>query len=137
MDFFLNLSKLKTMTYKELIEAMQILVQNIGNQETKTQKKLLKIHSKLKTYYEYYEEQLNDIRLENAMTEENGALILDEKGGYKYNKDGQRKMYKEIKDLLNKDFNYELIEVVNPIGLEEHLYLKSFITGVKFIEENE
>ena len=137
MDFFLNLSKLKTMTYKELIEAMQILVQNIGNQETKTQKKLLKIHSKLKSYYEDYEEQLNDIRLENAMTEENGALILDEKGGYKYNKDGQRKMYKEIKDLLNKDFRYDPIEVVNPIGLEEHLYLKSFITGVKFIEENE
>lgn len=125
------------MTYKQLIEAMQILVQNIGNQETKTQKKLLKIHTKLKDYYEDYEEQLNDIRLENAMTEENGALILDEKGGYKYNKDGQRKMYKEIKDLLNKDFNYDPIEVVNPIGLEEHLYLKSFITGVKFIEENE
>ena len=125
------------MTYKELIEAMQILVQNIGNQENKTQKKLLKIHGKLKEYYEEYEEKLNDIRLENAMTEENGALILDEKQGYKYNKDGQRKMYKEIKDLLNKEFNYNPIEVVNPIGLDEHVYLKSFITGVKFQEDNE
>ena len=89
------------MTYKDLIETMQQLVHNIGNQETKTQKKLLSIHSKLKKYYENYEELLNDIRLENAMTEDNGALILDEKGGYKYNKDGQRKMYKEIKDLLS------------------------------------
>jgi hypothetical protein len=125
------------MTYKELIEAMQILVQNIGNQENKTQKKLLKIHGKLKDYNEQNEEKLNDIRLENAMTEENGALILDEKQGYKYNKDGQRKMYKEIKDLLNKEFNYNPIEVVNPIGLDEHVYLKSFITGVKFQEDNE
>lgn len=125
------------MTYKELIEAMQILVQNIGNQETKTQKKLLKIHGKLKEYYEEYEEKLNDIRLENAMTEDNGALILDEKGGYKYNKDGQRKMYKDIKDLLSSDFDYQKIEVVNPNGLEEHIYLKSFITGVKFPEDNE
>ena len=125
------------MTYKELIEAMQILVQNIGNQETKVQKKLLKIHTKLKEHYEQYEEQLNDIRLENAMTEENGALILDEKGGYKFNKDGQRKMYKEIKELLNKDFDFDAIEVVNPSGLEEHIYLKHFIKGVKFIEENE
>jgi hydroxymethylpyrimidine pyrophosphatase-like HAD family hydrolase len=125
------------MTYKELIEAMQILVQNIGNQETKTQKKLLKIHGKLKEYYEEYEEKLNDIRLENAMTEENGALILDEKQGYKYNKEGQRKMYKEIKDLLNKEFEYDFIEVVNPSGLEEHIYLKNFIVGVKFTQGEE
>jgi hydroxymethylpyrimidine pyrophosphatase-like HAD family hydrolase len=125
------------MTYKELIEAMQILVQNIGNQETKVQKKLLKIHTKLKSYYEEYEEQLNDIRLENAMTEENGALILDEKGGYKYNKDGQRKMYKEIKELLSKDFDYQKIEVVNDKGLEEHIYLKDFVNGVKFTQSEE
>jgi hydroxymethylpyrimidine pyrophosphatase-like HAD family hydrolase len=125
------------MTYKELIEAMQILVQNIGNQETKTQKKLLKIHGKLKEYYENYEELLNDIRLENAMTEDNGALILDEKGGYKYNKDGQRKMYKEIKDLLNKEFDFDAIEVVNPSGLEEHIYLEKFVSGVKFVKGEE
>jgi hydroxymethylpyrimidine pyrophosphatase-like HAD family hydrolase len=125
------------MTYKDLIETMQQLVHNIGNQETKTQKKLLKIHGKLKEYYENYEELLNDIRLENAMTEENGALILDEKGGYKYNKDGQRKMYKEIKDLLNKEFEYDFIEVVNPSGLEEHIYLKNFIVGVKFTQSEE
>jgi hydroxymethylpyrimidine pyrophosphatase-like HAD family hydrolase len=125
------------MTYKELIETMQQLVHNIGNQETKTQKKLLAIHGKLKKHYEVYEELLNDIRLENAMTEDNGALILDEKGGYKYNKDGQRKMYKEIKELLNKEFNYEQIEVINTKGLEEHVYLKHFTTGINFIEDNE
>jgi hydroxymethylpyrimidine pyrophosphatase-like HAD family hydrolase len=125
------------MTYKDLIETMQQLVHNIGNQETKTQKKLLKIHGKLKEYYENYEEFLNDIRLENAMTEENGALILDDKGGYKFTKDGQRKMYKEIKDLLNKEFNYDLIEVINTKGLEEHIYLKNFTTGINFIEDNE
>jgi hydroxymethylpyrimidine pyrophosphatase-like HAD family hydrolase len=125
------------MTYKDLIETMQQLVHNIGNQETKTQKKLLAIHGKLKKYYENYEELLNDIRLENAMTEDNGALILDEKGGYKYNKDGQRKMYKEIKDLLNKEFSHDPIEVINTKGLEEHIYLKDFVTGVKFAEDNE
>jgi len=125
------------MTYKDLIETMQQLVHNIGNQETKVQKKLLSIHGKLKKHYENYEELLNDIRLDNAMTEENGALILDEKGGYKYNKDGQRKMYKEIKDLLNKEFYYEAIEVINTKGLEEHVYLKHFVTGVNFVEDNE
>jgi len=125
------------MTYKELIECMQVLVQNIGNQETKTQKKLLKIHSKLKEYYEEYEEKLNDIRLENAMTEENGALILDEKQGYKYNKDGQRKMYKDVKELLSSDFEYQKIEIVNPNGLEEHIYLEKFVSGVKFTKSEE
>jgi hypothetical protein len=125
------------MTYKELIEAMQILVQNIGNQETKTQKKLLKIHGKLKEYYEEYEEKLNDIRLENAMTEESGALILDEKQGYKYNKEGQRNMYKEIKNLLSEEFDFNVIDVVNPSGLENHIYLEKFVNGVKFTESEE
>jgi hypothetical protein len=46
-------------------------------------------------------------------------------------------MYKEIKDLLNKEFNYDLIEVINTKGLEEHLYLKDFVTGVNFIIDNE
>jgi hydroxymethylpyrimidine pyrophosphatase-like HAD family hydrolase len=125
------------MTYKDLIETMQQLVQNIGNQETKTQKKLLAIHGKLKKYYENYEELLNDIRLDNAMTEENGALILDEKGGYKYNKDGQRKMYKEIKSLLSEGFDFNVIEVVNSSGLEEHIYLEKFVNGVKFTQSEE
>ena len=125
------------MTYKDLIETMQQLVHNIGNQETKVQKKLLAIHGKLKKYYENYEELLNDIRLENAMTEDNGALILDEKGGYKYNKDGQRKMYKEIKDLLSKEFDYQKIEIVNDKGLEEHIYLDKFVSGVKFVKSEE
>jgi hypothetical protein len=71
------------------------------------------------------------------MTKDNGALILDEKGGYKYNKDGQRKMYKEIKDLLSSDFEYQKIEIINDKGLEEHVYLKDFVTGVKFAEDNE
>lgn len=125
------------MTYKDLIETMQQLVHNIGNQETKVQKKLLAIHGKLKKYYDNYEELLNDIRLENAMTEENGALILDEKGVYKYNKDGQRKMYKEIKDLLAHEFDFKAIDVVNPSGLEEHIYLEKFVTGVKFTQGEE
>jgi hydroxymethylpyrimidine pyrophosphatase-like HAD family hydrolase len=116
---------------------MQHLVHNIGNQETKTQKKLLAIHSKLKKYYENYEELLNDIRLENAMTEDNGALILDEKGGYKYNKEGQRKLYKEIKSLLSEEFDFNVIEVVNPSGLEDHIYLEKFVNGVKFTESEE
>jgi len=125
------------MTYKDLIETMQQLVHNIGNQETKTQKKLLKIHGKLKEYYENYEELLNDIRLENAMTEENGALILDEKQGYKYNKEGQRKMYKDIKSLLSEEFDFNVIEVVNPSGIEEHIYLEKFVNNVKFTEGEE
>jgi len=125
------------MTYKDLIETMQQLVHNIGNQETKTQKKLLAIHGKLKKHYENYEELLNDIRLENAMTEDNGALILDEKGGYKFTKEGQRKMYKDVKELLSNEFDYHKIEVVNPNGLEEHIYLEKFVNGVKFIQGEE
>jgi 4-diphosphocytidyl-2-C-methyl-D-erythritol kinase len=39
--------------------------------------------------------------------------------------------------LLDKEFDFKVIEVVNPEGLEIHTYLKDFISGVKFIKEDD
>ncbi len=84
-------------SYQELLQLVNAINILSGNQEhasanTKGIKKLQKIGTKMKEHLEAYNEKLEDIRLDNAHTEENGCLILDEKGGYKFSKDGLKKM---------------------------------------------
>lgn len=125
------------MNYRNLIETMQLLAANVGSQETKVQKKLVKIHSKLKAYYEEYSEALGDLKLDHASVDDKGNVIMNEKGEYSFTKDAMKKLNADIKVLLEKPFDYEIIHVVNPNGLEEHTYLKDFISGVKFKEEDD
>lgn len=125
------------MNYRNLIETMQLLAANVGSQETKVQKKLVKIHSKLKAYYEEYSEALGDLKLDHASVDEKGNVIMNEKGEYSFTKDAMKKLNSDIKILLDKEFDFKVIEVVNPEGLEIHTYLKDFVKGVKFKEEDD
>lgn len=125
------------MNYKQLIETMQLLAANVGSQETKVQKKLVKIHAKLKAYYEEYSEALGDLKLDHASVDDKGNVIMNEKGEYSFTKDAMKKLNADIKVLLDKEFDFKIIEVVNPEGLEIHTYLKDFVKGVKFKEEDD
>ena len=125
------------MTYKNLIEVLELIGKNVGNQESKTQKKLIKIYNKLKVYYDAYEEVRNDYRLEHASVDDKGNVVLNEKGDYVFSKDALKKLQSELKDLLSQSFIYEKINVVNPIGLEEHIYLNGWLDGVVFNEEED
>ena len=125
------------MNYRNLIETMQLLAANVGSQETKVQKKLVKIHAKLKAYYEEYSEALGDLKLDHASTDDKGNVIMNEKGEYSFTKDAMKKLNADIKVLLEKPFDFKVIDVVNPEGLEIHTYLKDFVKGVKFKEEDD
>lgn len=125
------------MTYKELIETLELIGKNLGNQENKVQKKLIKIYGKLKTHYDVYDELRNDYRLEHASVDEKGNVVLNEKGDYVFSKEALKTLQKDLKNLLNQSFIYEKINVVNPSGLEEHIYLKGWVDGVIFNEEDE
>lgn len=125
------------MNYRQLIETMQLIAANVGSQETKVQKKLVKIHEKLKAYYETYSDALGDLKLDHASVDEKGNVIMNEKGEYSFTKDAMKKLNADIKQLLEKKFEYKVIEIVNPEGLEEHTYLSGFVTGVKFVKDEE
>jgi hypothetical protein len=125
------------MTYKELIETLELISKNVGNQENKVQKKLIKIYQKLKSYYDVYDEIRNDIRLEHASVDEKNNVVLNEKGDYVFSKDALKLLQKDLKDLLSKEFDYKKIDVLNPSGLEEHIYLKGWLNGVSFNEEED
>jgi hypothetical protein len=64
-------------------------------------------------------------------------LLVDEKGGYKFSKEGVKLLTKQISDLDNSEFHFEKINVVNPQGLEEFIFLKDWVTGVPFEADEE
>lgn len=121
--------------YKELSLFVNSVNSVIGNQEEKVQRKLMKIYEKLKVYYDEYQSKLDELRLDNAATDEKGILLLDEKGGYKFNKEGIKNFNKD-KDILDEtEFDVTPIPVINTNGLEKFSFLKGWTTGIDFINE--
>ena len=125
------------MLYKDLNLLVNSMQAAIGSQETKVQKKLFKIFEKVKPLVADYQEKINDIRLENALTDDKGVLQLDDKGGYKFTKDAAKKMGKEIAILESQEIEFKPIEITNPSGLGLLLFLKGWVSGVDFIEEED
>ena len=127
----------QTKTYKELTVLVSSINFIIGTQETKIQKKLFKIYEKLKPYYESFQSQREELRLDNAVTDEKGILTLDEKGEYKFNKEGIKALTKDIEVLSSKSFEFKPIEIINTNGLDNFLFLEGWTTGITFIKEEE
>lgn len=130
------------MTYKNLLELVnnlnnEVVNQQVKGEDTKVSQKLGKVAKKLEKYINEYNEQVEEIRIDNASTDDKGVILKEEKGGYKFSKDGLKKVMKQIKDLNEKEFKYEPINVVNPAGLEEFTFLKDWLTGIEFITEEE
>ena len=109
----------------------------IGNSETKTQKKLVKIYDKVKKHHEDYQSQVEGLRLDNAQTDSNDCLLLSEKGEYRFTKDGIKKLTEQVKELGEKDFAFDKINIANPQGLESFSFLEDWTTGITFVKEEE
>jgi hypothetical protein len=125
------------MTNKQLLELVSNLNQVIGNQETKVAKKLFKIFEKIKPLYEKYNADVEELRLDNASTDKDGILLLDEKSNYKYSKEGIKKLTQQIKDLSEKEIEFNKIEVINTSGLEDFVFLQDWTTGIEFNKQEE
>ena len=69
------------MKYQQLNTLVASINAVIGSQETKVQKKLFKIYEKVKSHHESYQSQVEELRLDNASTDDKDILLLDEKGG--------------------------------------------------------
>ena len=121
--------------YKELIGLINQMNFVIGKAETKVQKKLQKIYEKVKVHHESYNAQMEELRLDNAATDDKGVLLMDDKGGYKFNKEGVKKLTKDIEVLSNKEFDFNTIEVINTQGLENFHFLEEWTSGITFTEK--
>ena len=124
-------------TYKDFNALAKKLQDVIGSQETKVQKKIVKIFEKIKPTLEAFQAAADELRLDNASTDEKGILFLDDKGGYKFSKEGLKTLTKQIQELENKEVDFKPLNVVNPQGLETFTFLKDFTVGITFEEDEE
>jgi len=125
------------MKYKQLLQLVGNLNAVIGSQETKTAKKLFQIYNKVKPYHEAYNTEVESLRLDNAQTDSNDCLLLTDKGEYKFSKEGIKKLTKDIDALNDKEFDFQIINVVNPQGLEDFTFLEDWTTGIEFNKQEE
>ena len=125
------------MQYNKLNVLVASINAVIGNAESKTQKKLVKIYEKVKSHHESYQAQVEELRLDNASTDDKDILLLDEKGGYKFTKESIKKLTAQVTELGNKEFDFTPIEVLNPAGLEHFTFLEDWTKGIEFIKEIE
>jgi hypothetical protein len=125
------------MKYQQLNTLVASINAVIGNSESKTQKKLVKIYEKVKPHHESYQAQIEELRLDNASTDDKDILLLDDKGGYKFTKDAIKKLTAQVTELGNKEFEFKPIEVLNPNGLENFTFLEDWTNGITFIKEEE
>lgn len=125
------------MKYQQLQTLVASINAVIGSQETKTQKKLFKIYEKVKTHHEDYQAKVEELRLDNASTDDKDILLLDEKNGYKFTKESIKKLTAQVTELGNKEFDFTPIPVVNPQGLEHFSFLEDWTTGITFVKEEE
>jgi len=125
------------MKYQQLNTLVASINAVIGNAESKTQKKLVKIYDKVKSHHESYQAQVEELRLDNASTDDKDILLLDEKNGYKFTKESIKKLTAQVKELGEKEFDFTPIPVVNPQGLEDFVFLEDWTTGITFIKEIE
>jgi len=122
------------MTYRDLLILVENIKLNIGNQETKGQKKLYKIYEKLKPSIDEFQAKIEDARLDQAAVDDKGNLILNDKGEYNFNKEGLKKLKAELKKIEDGEFEFKKIEVANPEGLQPYWFLKDWTNGVEYFE---
>lgn len=125
------------MQFKQLNTLVASINAVIGNAESKTQKKLVKIYEKVKPHHESYQAQVEELRLDNASTDDKDILLLDEKNGYKFTKESIKKLTAQVKELGEKEFEFTPINVVNPDGLQDFTFLEDWTSGIEFVKEEE
>jgi len=125
------------MKNKDLLQLVNNLNSVIGNSETKTQKKLVKIYERVKKHHEDYQAEVETLRLDAAQTDEKDCLLLDEKGNYRYSKEGIKKITKDIEALNDKEFDFVIINVVNQEGLKDFTFLEDWTTGIEFNKQED
>lgn len=131
-----QMSQKVTRTYSDLLDLVRSLNSTPAEKGSKKEVKLKKIAEKIKPIFEEYNEKREDIRLDNAHADSNGVMDLNEKGEYKFTKDGLKSMSKSLKELLSESFDFYQFSFSTE-GIEDLLFLEGWVEGiVKPIEEN-
>ena len=114
----------------ELLDLVRALNMTPAEKGSKTEAKLKKIAEKIKPLFETYNEKREDIRLDHAYVDKNGVLELNEKGEYKFTKDGIKAMAKDMKKLLDEAFDFYQF-TFSTEGIEDFKFLAGWVEGIE------
>lgn len=117
-------------TNAELLELVRAINMTPVEKGSKAEAKLKKIADKIKPLFEAYNEKREDIRLDHAHTEPNGVLDLNEKGEYKFTKDGIKAMAADMKKLLDDTFEFYQF-TFSTEGIEGFTFLAGWVEGIE------
>lgn len=127
--------KIEKRTYKGLTHLLSMIDFNMpmrGVKEfSKGQKKLELILEHLKPYMDSLNKKRSFILLDNAL-EKDGILPTNPDGSYQYNKATAKKRDEELSLLMDSEFDFKLIPINNPEGLEKYNFLKDWTYGMIF-----
>lgn len=117
-------------TNADLLDLVRSLNTTPVEKGSKAEAKLKKIAEKIKPLFEDYNEKREDIRLDHAHTEANGVLELNEKGEYKFTKDGIKAMSKDMKKLLDETFEFYQF-TFSTEGIDSFKFLAGWVEGIE------
>lgn len=118
------------MSNAELLDLVRALNSTPVEKRSKAEAKLKKIADKIKPIFEEYNEKREDIRLDHAYTEANGVLEMNEKGEYKFTKDGIKAMAKDMKKLLEDTFEFYQFTFSSE-GIEGFTFLAGWVESIE------
>jgi hypothetical protein len=119
-----------TKTNAELLDLVRALNMTPAEKGSKAEAKIKKIVDKVKPLFDEYNEKREDIRLDHAHTESNGVIDLNEKGEYKFTKDGIKGMSKDMKKLLDETFEFYQFTFSNE-GIESLKFLAGWVESIE------
>jgi hypothetical protein len=121
-------SKIKR-TYGDMLSVLNTIGAIKVEKSTKAHSKMSKVANKLKPFYEEYNEKREEIRLDNAYVNKDGVLEFNEKGDYKFTKDGIKKMTKQLKELLDEEFEFYPLSFSSE-GIEGFNFLSGWVESM-------
>lgn len=117
-------------TNRQLLELVRSLNSTPADSGSKREAKLLKIASKIKKYFEEYNERREELRLEHAHVNKDGVLELNEEGGYRFTKEGLKALNKDLTKLLDQEFEFYQF-TFSKEGIEDLVFLEGWVEGIE------
>jgi len=123
-------------TNADLLDLVRNLNITPAEKGSKREAELKKIAEKIKPLFDEYNEKREDIRLDHAYADQNGVLELNEKGEYKFTKEGIKGMAKGMKSLLDESFEFYQF-TFSTEGIEDLKFLAGWVEGIEADKEQE
>ncbi len=126
-------------TYKKLLEFNQIASAFVASEkeETKLKNFVEDAIDAIKDEVTAFNSRLTKKRRKHAAEDNWGAILRDERGNYRYTKDGEEALEAEIEEDLNREVDIELDGYFSPVPETLPKGLVKAFTGFVFEGKNE